>query len=48
VGRTSQLTGSATLAESKSTVRITAASFDVAVNTLESDRSMFALRLQRA
>jgi polyisoprenoid-binding protein YceI len=40
VGRTSQITGGATFAESKGTVTITAASFDVAVNTLKSDRSM--------
>ncbi len=40
VGRTSQITGSATLSESGGTVRITTASFQVAVNTLKSDRSM--------
>jgi polyisoprenoid-binding protein YceI len=40
VGRTPQVTGSATLRESKGTVTITAASFNVAVNTLKSDRSM--------
>jgi polyisoprenoid-binding protein YceI len=40
VGRTSQITGGATLSESGGTVRITAASFEVAVNTLKSDRSM--------
>jgi polyisoprenoid-binding protein YceI len=40
VGRTSQITGGATFGESKGTVTITAASFDVAVNTLKSDRSM--------
>jgi polyisoprenoid-binding protein YceI len=40
VGRTSQITGSATFSESKGTVTITAASFNVAVNTLTSDRSM--------
>jgi polyisoprenoid-binding protein YceI len=40
VGRTSQIAGSATFNESKGTVTITAASFDVAVGTLKSDRSM--------
>jgi polyisoprenoid-binding protein YceI len=40
VGRTSQITGGATFSESKGTVTITAASFNVAVNTLTSDRSM--------
>lgn len=40
VGRTSQITGAATLSRSKSGLTITAASFDVAVNTLKSDRSM--------
>jgi polyisoprenoid-binding protein YceI len=40
VGRTSHLTGGATLTESKGSFTITAASFDVAVNTLKSDRSM--------
>jgi polyisoprenoid-binding protein YceI len=40
VGRTSQITGSATLSESKGAVTIAAASFDVAVDTLKSDRSM--------
>jgi polyisoprenoid-binding protein YceI len=40
VGRTSQITGGATFGESKGAVRIAAASFDVAVNTLKSDRSM--------
>lgn len=40
VGRTSQITGGATFGESKGAVMITAASFDVAVNTLKSDRSM--------
>jgi polyisoprenoid-binding protein YceI len=40
VGRTSQITGGATFSESKSTVTITAASFNVAVSTLKSDRSM--------
>jgi polyisoprenoid-binding protein YceI len=40
VGRTSQITGTATSTESKDAVTVTAASFDVAVNTLTSDRSM--------
>jgi YceI-like domain len=40
VGRTSSITGSATLTESKGRITIAAASFDVAVNTLKSDRSM--------
>jgi polyisoprenoid-binding protein YceI len=40
VGRTSSITGTATLTESKGTIAITSASFDVAVNTLKSDRSM--------
>jgi polyisoprenoid-binding protein YceI len=40
VGRTSSVNGAATLAESKGTITITAASFEVAVNTLKSDRSM--------
>ncbi len=40
VGRTSQITGSASFSESKGTVAITAASFNVAVDTLKSDRSM--------
>ncbi len=40
VGRTSSITGAAVLTESKGTITITAASFDVAVNTLKSDRSM--------
>ena len=40
VGRTSEITGTATLTEAKGSVTITAASFDVAVNTLKSDRSM--------
>ena len=39
VGRTSQVTGSATFSQSNGTVTITAASFNVAVNTLTSDRS---------
>ncbi|MGO9322238.1 MAG: YceI family protein [Solirubrobacteraceae bacterium] len=40
VGRTSQVTGGATLTESRGGLTITAASFDAAVNTLKSDRSM--------
>ncbi len=40
VGRTSSITGAAALTESKGTITITTASFDVAVNTLKSDRSM--------
>lgn len=40
VGRTSAITGTATLTESKSAVTVTSASFSVAVNTLKSDRSM--------
>jgi polyisoprenoid-binding protein YceI len=40
VGRTSQVTGSATLARSTSGVTIKTASFSVAVNTLKSDKSM--------
>jgi polyisoprenoid-binding protein YceI len=40
VGRTSQITGAATLTSSDSRVTITAASFNVAVSTLKSDRSM--------
>ncbi len=40
VGRTSQITGSVALSESKGTLTITAASFNVAVDTLKSDRSM--------
>lgn len=40
VGRTSQVTGAATLTESKGGLTITAASFDAAVDTLKSDRSM--------
>jgi hypothetical protein len=40
VGRTSSITGAATLMESKGAVTIEAASFDVAVDTLTSDRSM--------
>ncbi len=40
VGRTSQITGGASFAESAGKLTISAASFDVAVNTLKSDRSM--------
>jgi polyisoprenoid-binding protein YceI len=40
VGRTSSVTGAAVLSESNTTITITAASFDVAVNTLKRDRSM--------
>jgi polyisoprenoid-binding protein YceI len=40
VGRTSSITGAAQLSESKGTITITTASFNVAVNTLTSDRSM--------
>jgi polyisoprenoid-binding protein YceI len=40
VGRTSQITGAASFSDSGGAVRIGAASFDVAVNTLKSDRSM--------
>jgi YceI-like domain len=40
VGRTSSITGGATLAQSGGAVTITSASFNVAVNTLTSDRSM--------
>jgi len=40
VGRTSSITGAAMLSESKGEITIAAASFDVAVNTLKSDRSM--------
>jgi polyisoprenoid-binding protein YceI len=40
VGRTSQITGSATLTKAASGVTIKAASFSVAVNTLKSDKSM--------
>jgi polyisoprenoid-binding protein YceI len=40
VGRTSQIAGGASFKESKGAVTITAASFDVAVSTLKSDRSM--------
>jgi polyisoprenoid-binding protein YceI len=40
VGRTSSITGAAQLSESGGTITITTASFNVAVNTLTSDRSM--------
>jgi hypothetical protein len=40
VGRTSSITGGATLPRSGGGVTITSASFNVAVNTLKSDRSM--------
>jgi polyisoprenoid-binding protein YceI len=40
VGRTSQITGSATFSETRGAVTITSAAFDIAVNTLTSDRSM--------
>ena len=40
VGRTSSITGAAQLSESGRTITITSASFNVAVNTLTSDRSM--------
>jgi polyisoprenoid-binding protein YceI len=40
VGRTSSITGEATLARPGGGVTITSASFNVAVNTLKSDRSM--------
>ena len=40
VGRTSQMTGNATFTESHDIVTITAASFNVNVSTLKSDRSM--------
>jgi polyisoprenoid-binding protein YceI len=40
VGRTSSITGGAQLSESTGTITITSASFDVAVGTLKSDRSM--------
>jgi polyisoprenoid-binding protein YceI len=39
VGRTSQISGAATFSQENGTVTISAASFDVAVNTLTSDRS---------
>jgi polyisoprenoid-binding protein YceI len=40
VGRTSQITGSATLAKSKGILTVTGASFVVAVNTLKSNEAM--------
>jgi hypothetical protein len=40
VGRTSDMTGEATFAESNGAVTVTAAAFTVAVDTLKSDRSM--------
>lgn len=40
VGRTSQITGTATVSEEGRVMRITAASFTVAVNTLKSDEGM--------
>ena len=40
VGRTSQITGSATFSEASGAITISAASFDVDVLTLKSDRSM--------
>src|SRR5205807_1786350 len=40
VGRTSSITGTAALTESNGTIAITSASFEVAVGTLKSDRSM--------
>lgn len=40
VGRTSEVTGAATLTRSKGAITIAAASFDAAVNTLKSDKSM--------
>jgi polyisoprenoid-binding protein YceI len=45
VGRTSKVSGSLTLATSGSTVKVTAASFAAAVNTLTSDRSMRDARI---
>jgi polyisoprenoid-binding protein YceI len=39
VGRTSEITGAASLTESKTAVTVTGASFDVSVNTLKSDKS---------
>ena len=39
VGRTSKISGAATFSQNDGTVRISAASFDVAVSTLTSDRS---------
>lgn len=40
VGRTSAITGTVTVTESKNAVAVTSGSFKVAVNTLKSDRSM--------
>jgi polyisoprenoid-binding protein YceI len=40
VGRTSEVTGAATVAKAAARVTISAASFDAAVNTLKSDRAM--------
>lgn len=40
VGRTSQISGTAALAETAGVVKISSATFTVAVNTLKSDRSM--------
>jgi polyisoprenoid-binding protein YceI len=40
VGRTSAITGQATVTEPKAAVTVAAASFEVAVNTLKSDKSM--------
>jgi polyisoprenoid-binding protein YceI len=40
VGRTSSITGQASVVTAGGTVKISAASFDVAVNTLKSDRAM--------
>jgi hypothetical protein len=40
VGRTSQISGSATFTQASSSVAIRAAKFDVDVNTLKSDREM--------
>jgi polyisoprenoid-binding protein YceI len=40
VGRTSQISGSATFTQAGSSVRISAAKFNIAVNTLKSDREM--------
>jgi polyisoprenoid-binding protein YceI len=45
VGRTPKVSGSLTLATSGSTVKVTAASFVAAVNTLTSDRSMRDARI---
>src|ERR1700674_2249626 len=45
VGRTSEVSGSLTLATSGSTLQVTAASFAAAVNTLKSDRSMRDARI---